>query len=206
MVVFIVSGRGVSCMDNSTKKSKKFVLPLIVILSLTIAAGIFLLLKNNKSVPFNDEANKKVLDQMSKDQVAPSGINPSDLTKVNALINEGKDAEAKKILDNLKNASGLQQYDRLNIYSSLAGVCKRLKDRSCLKEVIIFNQENNRVDVYLLIDVAQLEKNNNPDQSRDYYAQAKKYIDENGGQSYVEKLNASNEVSINYDEVINGSR
>jgi hypothetical protein len=193
-------------MDNSTKKSKKFVLPLIVILSLLVAAAVFLLVKNNKSVPFNDEANKKVLDQNNKDQVAPSGINPSDLTKVNSLINEGKDAEAKKILDDLKNAGGLQQYDRLNIYSSLSGVCKRLKDVSCLKEVIIFNQENNRVDVYLLIDVAQLEKNNNPDQSRNYYAQAKKYIDENGGQSYVEKLNGSNEVSINYDEVINGSR
>jgi len=207
MLVFIVAGRGLRCMENNPKKSKKVLIIIsftVVITLVTAAALIYVITKG--TTPKGDNANKKVLDQMNKTQVAPSGLNPSDLTRANALIIAGKDIEAKRILDNLKTASGLQTYDRLNIYSSLSGICTRLKNIECMKEVIAFNKENNRVDIYLIIDVARLEKTNSPEEAKDYFSQAKKIIEDNGGQVYVKKLNASNEITIDYDEVINGSR
>ena len=194
-------------MDNTPKKSKRkyIIISIVIILAIMSAGGIFLYFNKKNSLSKTDIENKKVLDKMKSTQVAPSGLNPSDLTQVNKLIAQGKDKEAKAILDNLKAQSGLQQYDKLDIYSSLSGVCTRLKDIDCMKEVIVFNKETDRVDVYLIIDTARLLKSKDPDQAKQYYAQAKNEIDSQGGRAYVEKQNNKSQVSIDYDEVSNGA-
>jgi hypothetical protein len=206
MLLFIVSGREAGCMDNSPKKSKKVLILIGVIAFFAVVLGVFVLVsRNNKPLNKVDTENKKVLDKMKAFEVAPSGLNPSELTKVNALIIAGKDVEAKSILDRLKNSSGLQSYDKLNIYSSLSSVCSRLKDIECMKEVIVFNKDNKREDIYLIVQVAQFEKVNDPIASKQYYSQALKQINDLGGKSYVENLNKNSEVTLNYEEIINGS-
>ena len=110
-----------------------------------------------------------------------------------------------EILDKHKKSSGLQSYDKLNIYSSLSSVCSRLKDIECMKEVIVFNKDNKREDIYLIVQVAQLEKISDPIASIQYYLQALKIINDMGGKSYVENLNKNSEVTLNYEEIINGS-
>jgi hypothetical protein len=72
-------------------------------------------------------------------------------------------------------------------------------------EVIAFNKETNRVDIHLIIDLARIEKTNDPAKAREYYSQAKKIIDDNGGRSYIEKQNKNTDISIDYDEVTNGA-
>ena len=207
MLLFIVSGREAGCMDNSPKKSKKVLILIGVITFFVLILGVFVLIRlNNKPLSKVDAENKKVLDKMKSTEVAPSGLNPSDLTKVNALIVAGKDLEAKTILDKLKNSSGLQTYDKLDIYSSLSGVCSRLKDVECIKDVIAFNKDNKREDIYLIILAANLEKTSDPKSSKTYYIQALELINARGGKSYVEKINTTNQKTINYEEVINGSR
>jgi len=206
MLLFIVSGREAGCMDNSSKKSKKVLILIGIIAFFVVILGVFILVRrNNKPLNRVDTENKKVLDKMKAAEVAPSGLNPSDLTKVNALIVAGKDVEAKTILDKLKNSSGLQPYDKLNIYSSLSSVCSRLKDIECMKEVIVFNKDNKREDIYLIVQVAQLDKITDPITSKKYYSQALEIINDMGGKSYVENLNKNSEVTLNYEEIINGS-
>jgi hypothetical protein len=206
MLLFIVSGREAGCMDNSPKKSKKVLILIGVIAFFAVVLGVFVLVsRNNKPLNKVDTENKKVLDKMKAFEVAPSGLNPSELTKVNALIIAGKDVEAKTILDRLKNSSGLQSYDKLNIYSSLSSVCSRLKDIECMKEVIVFNKDNKRDDIYLIVQLAQFEKVTDPIASKQYYSQALKQINDLGGKSYVENLNKNSEVTLNYEEIINGS-
>ena len=206
MLLFIVSGREAGCMDNSPKKSKKVLILIGVIAFFAVVLGVFVLVsRNNKPLNKVDTENKKVLDKMKAFEVAPSGLNPSELTKVNALIIAGKDVEAKTILDRLKNSSGLQSYDKLNIYSSLSSVCSRLKDIECMKEVIVFNKDNKREDIYLIVQVAQFEKVNDPSASKQYYSLALKQINDMGGKVYLDNLNKTNEVTLNYEEIINGS-
>jgi len=206
MLLFIVSGREAGCMDNSPKKSKKVLILIGVIAFFAVVLGVFVLVsRNNKPLNKVDTENKKVLDKMKAFEVAPSGLNPSELTKVNALIIAGKDVEAKTILDRLKNSSGLQSYDKLNIYSSLSSVCSRLKDIECMKEVIVFNKDNKREDIYLIVQVAQFEKVNDPIASKQYYSLALKQINDMGGKVYLDNLNKTNEVTLNYEEIINGS-
>lgn len=206
MLLFIVSGREAGCMDNSSKKSKKVLILIGIIAFFVVILGVFILVRrNNKPLNKVDTENKKVLDKMKAAEVAPSGLSPSDLTRVNSLINEGKDLEAKNILEKLKNSSGLQSYDKLNIYSSLSSVCSRLKDIECMKEVIVFNKDNKREDIYLIVQVAQFEKRTDPIASKQYYSQALKIINDMGGKSYVENLNKNSEVTLNYEEIINGS-
>ena len=193
-------------MDNSPKKSKKVLILIGVIAFFAVVLGVFVLVsRNNKPLNKVDTENKKVLDKMKAFEVAPSGLNPSELTKVNALIIAGKDVEAKTILDRLKNSSGLQSYDKLNIYSSLSSVCSRLKDIECMKEVIVFNKDNKREDIYLIVQVAQFEKVNDPSASKQYYSLALKQINDMGGKVYLDNLNKTNEVTLNYEEIINGS-
>ena len=193
-------------MDNSSKKSKKVLILIGIIAFFVVILGVFILVRrNNKPLNKVDTENKKVLDKMKAAEVAPSGLSPSDLTRVNSLINEGKDLEAKNILEKLKNSSGLQSYDKLNIYSSLSSVCSRLKDIECMKEVIVFNKDNKREDIYLIVQVAQFEKRTDPIASKQYYSQALKIINDMGGKSYVENLNKNSEVTLNYEEIINGS-
>ena len=206
MLLFIVSGREAGCMDNSSKKSKKVLILIGIIAFFVVILGVFILVRrNNKPLNKVDTENKKVLDKMKAAEVAPSGLSPSDLTRVNSLINEGKDLEAKNILEKLKNSSGLQSYDKLNIYSSLSSVCSRLKDIECMKEVIVFNKDNKREDIYLIVQVAQFEKRTDPIASKQYYSQALKIINDMGGKSYVENLNKNSEVTLNYEEIIKGS-
>jgi len=206
MLLSIVSGREAGCMDNSSKKSKKVLILIGIIAFFVVILGVFILVRrNNKPLNKVDTENKKVLDKMKAAEVAPSGLSPSYLTRVNSLINEGKDLEAKNILEKLKNSSGLQTYDKLNIYSSLSGVCSRLKDIECMKEVIVFNKDNKREDIYLIVQVAQFEKRTDPIASKQYYSQALKIINDMGGKSYVENLNKNSEVTLNYEEIINGS-
>jgi hypothetical protein len=207
MVVFIVTGSVWGCMENSSKRPKRILIIITaMILAVSVGVGAFFFFNKKSSTSKVDQENKKIYDQTKALEVAPSGISNSNLTAINKLITEGKDAEAKTLIDKVKSSSGLQDYDKMNLYSSLGSVCSRLKDTVCLKEVIDFNTSKGKQDIYIIVVAAEVEKPRNPIASQEYYKKAKEIIDKEGGESYIERLNNQSDISLNYDEIIKGSQ
>lgn len=189
------------------KRGKKVIIALIciVVLALVFGVVIFLSTKNN---PDSGDI-KKLKDEFSATKQAetvPSSLDPSILTEINQFIVQQKYIEAKTKLDSLATQKNLTKSDEKLINATYANVCLKLNDFDCIARVVEFNEKENTVDVYLLIDAGRKQvQAGKIEESKQLYAKALDYINANGGEKFINQQGTDTDNTLSLEEIQKGA-
>lgn len=154
----------------------------------------------------NQQAENRQIQDTMKASYITGGMDRSRLANIDASKRAGKFAEALQELNTILEESNLTDNDKRTLYAIKGPLCLEAKDLACADDFVAAFNKLISFDYYFLVDAARLASaTSQPEKAKTYYKMALDEIDRQGGQQFVDQLNQSTEVSLDYAEIRNGA-
>lgn len=187
-------------------KKKKLLIVLILLIAFVVAAAIFFKLTDSN---LTDEERKQIAEtqEVLKAGAITNTVSLATIQEIDASIVAGKNQEAKdKLYQLLENQQNLEVGERRSAYTALAKVCLSLEDFDCIDKVVAYQENDNFVDYFFMVDAARLAKTKNDTaRSTDYYKTVYDALEELGGESYIYEINNQTQSPLDYAEIKQGA-
>lgn len=186
-------------------KNKKLILVLVVGIVL-VAAGLFFLRPQNN---LSEEEKRLVADTKKTIEAGATEqtLNTATIQEIQSSIASEENQKAKEQLETLlENENDLAPAEKYSTYTALAQVCLALADLDCVERVVKFQQKEQLLDYFFIVEAARLaDKNNDSEKATMFYSIVYEEIEKLGGEDYVGDINLQSQATLDYQEIKKGA-
>lgn len=194
------------------RPSKKAFLIIVAVFAVAATACVYVYRQNKNdqakeiTIPAEAKAEHDQIIKKMQEATVKDSLDPGLMAEIDSSISANKLSEAKQQIGELLKRSDLTEVDKKSLYDSLARVCLKMNDFGCIDEVLSFQKSQDKTDVFYLVDAARAAKKAGQIvRSQAYYKTAFDIIQSNGGKEYADKLSASSQTGLDYQEIKSGS-
>lgn len=196
--------RGMNIIAKIKTLSRKKLL-MIAFGAVVISIIAFWILSAGQLTKEQKAENKQIQDTM-KASFVTGGLDSARLANIESSKKAGKYAEALDDVNKILEEPNLSEKDRRTLFTVMGPLCVEVKDIGCADRFIAEFNKLIPFDYFFLVDIARVAKSLNQGQkAQAYYQLALSEIDKQGGQRFVDKLNANVEVGLDYQEIKTGA-